>query len=130
MILDTCFLIDLMNQREQAISKLIELEERNEAQKISTISIVELFQGSVRCNNTKKEKEKILFVYQNLLLQTLDEKSAQKSGEIFGEMINKGTPIELADAIIAGTAIVHNEKVLTRNTKHFSRIEGLKIETY
>ncbi len=51
-------------------------------------------------------------------------------GSIYGELLAKGETIDPEDAMLAGIAKSHHEKVLTRNVKHFSRIEGLTIETY
>ncbi|MBS3136929.1 hypothetical protein J4232_00725 [Candidatus Woesearchaeota archaeon] len=42
----------------------------------------------------------------------------------------RGIPINPQDSMIAGIAIRNNESVLTRNTKHFERIDNLTIETY
>lgn len=38
--------------------------------------------------------------------------------------------INIEDIMLAGIALTHNESIITRNIKHFSKIEGLKIETY
>ena len=42
-------------------------------------------------------------------------------------LIRKVVKIKLPDAIIAATAIVHNFVLLSRNTKDFKNIDGLKI---
>ena len=34
------------------------------------------------------------------------------------------------DCMIASIALLENEILLTRNTKHFTRISGLKVESY
>lgn len=41
--------------------------------------------------------------------------------------IRKETKTKLPDAIIAATAMVHQLTLITRNTKDFERIEGLKV---
>jgi predicted nucleic acid-binding protein len=38
--------------------------------------------------------------------------------------------LQLGDALIAATALEHNLTVLTANTKHFSPITGLSVETF
>jgi len=38
--------------------------------------------------------------------------------------------IDIEDIMIAAIAIVNGEKILTRNSKHFKRIEGLEVEEY
>ncbi len=38
--------------------------------------------------------------------------------------------LQLADALIAATALEHNLTLLTGNTKHFAAVESLKIERF
>ena len=59
----------------------------------------------------------------------LDFPSA-KEGMIYGEKIRAGRAIDPEDAMLAGIARAKAEKVLTRNIKHFSGIEGVTVETY
>jgi len=41
-----------------------------------------------------------------------------------------GSMVDPEDAMIAGIAKVHSERVLTRNRKHFQGIEGVNVESY
>jgi predicted nucleic acid-binding protein len=38
--------------------------------------------------------------------------------------------MEMADALIAATALAHNELLSTSNTKHFDHIDGLQLDRY
>jgi len=38
--------------------------------------------------------------------------------------------VEMGDALIAATAVAHNELLCTSNVKHFTPIVGLKLERY
>ncbi|PYK85623.1 MAG: VapC toxin family PIN domain ribonuclease, partial [Verrucomicrobia bacterium] len=60
----------------------------------------------------------------------LDSPSASAGGLIHGEKIRTGQSIDPEDAMIAGIARVNSEKVLTRNIRHYSGIEGVTIENY
>jgi predicted nucleic acid-binding protein len=60
----------------------------------------------------------------------LDFPSASAAGLIYGEKIRAGREIDPEDAMLAGMARVKAEKILTRNVKHFSGIEGVTVETY
>jgi len=42
----------------------------------------------------------------------------------------KVEPIGEFDALIASIALAHNERVVTRNVKHFSRVRGLEVEKW
>jgi tRNA(fMet)-specific endonuclease VapC len=39
-------------------------------------------------------------------------------------------PIGTDDTLIAGTALAHGATLVTRNSKEFSRIQGLKLEDW
>lgn len=61
---------------------------------------------------------------------SLDPSSAKNAGHIARELDKEGLMIESEDCMIAGISRQHKEVLLTRNTKHFSRIPGLQIEAY
>ena len=128
MILDTCFLIDLMRNNQSAVKKLEELNKKNETFLITSIIIFELYKGLFRCNSHKTERNKIISLLSNQLIISFDEKSAEKAGEIEGYLNEQ--EIDIPDSMIAGICLVKNEKLLTKNIKHFFKIKDLKIEEY
>ncbi len=50
--------------------------------------------------------------------------------EIYQKLRVRGTPLEDADVFAAAIAIVNDAVLVTRNTKHFERIEGLGLEDW
>ncbi len=130
MILDTTVLIDVMKGNTSAKEKISALSGKGEPITTTAISVFELFSGLSQSSKPLLEIEKIKSVLQNQVHWQLDKASAEKGGLINGELIKKGQQIDPEDAMIAGIALQHNESVLTRNLKHFSRIPGLKVETY
>jgi predicted nucleic acid-binding protein len=54
----------------------------------------------------------------------------RKAGKISGKLLTRGEEIDREDCIIGATALLNDEPILTRNVDHFSRIDGLEIETY
>lgn len=130
MILDTCFIIDLLEGNEEAYEKLLELDTNDVTQIITTVSVFELIVGVERSNNVEKEKNRTTKIYEKMLIANLDHKSAVCAGEIFAQQMSKGRTLPFSDCLIAGIAISNNETLLTRNVKDFSRIERLKIESY
>ncbi|MBI4143851.1 PIN domain-containing protein [Candidatus Woesearchaeota archaeon] len=130
MILETSFLIDYMKGKEQAINKMNELIKTNTPITIATPSIFELFSGLEQSSKPIVEAEKIKQVLQEQSTWPLNEESARMGGQIHGNLISKSQEIEAIDAMIAGIATQRRETLLTRNTKHFSRVPGIKLETY
>ncbi len=113
-----------------AIKKIEELNEASEPQIVTAISVFELYSGLERSVKNINELEKIKSAIENTILAGLDIESAQRAGEIDGQLIKSGEKIDPEDCLIAGIALTRNDKLLTRNIKHFSKIKGLKVETY
>ncbi|MHA1834906.1 MAG: type II toxin-antitoxin system VapC family toxin [Candidatus Baldrarchaeia archaeon] len=55
---------------------------------------------------------------------------AKKTAEIDAYLTRQGQTVELADLIIAATAIIHNLTIVTKNVRHFSRIPKVQVITY
>jgi tRNA(fMet)-specific endonuclease VapC len=53
-----------------------------------------------------------------------------RAAMIYQDLRSKGTPLEDADILIAATAIEHDAILVTDNTKHFARVDGLKLENW
>jgi predicted nucleic acid-binding protein len=129
MILDTTYIIDLLDGQPDAVKKSEILDTQNEALFTTAISVFELWQG-VSDIKDKKKLEKIHDLLDNLGLFSLDKESAKIGGKIHSELYAKGLPIQPEDSMIAGICIKHGQKIMTKNVKHFSRITTLEIETY
>jgi len=127
MILETTFIIDLMNGNPEAIEKIKQI---NETQFITTPTIFELWSGIAQSKKPVQEKKKILAVLESQLVLNLDKESSEEAGEIDGTLIKEGQQIDPEDSMIAGIAKAYGEKILTRNVSHFDRIKGIEIETY
>ena len=129
MILETSFLIDFLRNNKDAVAKMKSLVDSDEAFGIAAPTVFELWTGLYALEKTESEKTRINLIINNLLVYSLDNESARVSGRINGELIKKGIKIDPEDTMIAGIAIIHNKRVLTRD-EHFKRIEGLKVESY
>jgi len=64
---------------------------------------------------------------EQLDIMPIDERVAEKAGEITADLKKRGEKIDLNDIYIAATALIHDETILTGNIKHFEKIKGLKV---
>lgn len=131
-LLDSTFLIDLLRNKKEAYNKLNDLE--NEiALFVTSISVFELAIGTQLDKNVDKVKKfselsKFLSAFEIL---NLDVDSAMISGKLRGDLISQGKEIDTRDCLIAGIALSNKvDTIITKNKKHFERIEGLKVEDY
>ncbi len=60
----------------------------------------------------------------------LDGIAAKAVVNIFASCAKEGKMIDIKDAIIAGIALTGGHTVITRNNKHFERVEGLSVERW
>ena len=129
MILETSFVVDLLQGDEDAISKMQSLIDQNIPYEITSPTIFELWGGLVNLEMPEKERQRIISLMEGIVIYPLDEESAKIAGNIDGQLVKKGLQINTEDSMIAGIAIKNNKKVLTRDD-HFNRIEELKVEGY
>ncbi|GKZ12329.1 type II toxin-antitoxin system VapC family toxin [Haladaptatus sp. T7] len=130
MILDTSFLIDVMNSDSDALEKVDELESNGHAQKIPAMTLQELFIGIGASDLPKSEREKIEAVIEPRPVLETTEAIARKAGLIDGTLRRDGNRIDIGDATIGATALREDEPVVTGNSEHFERIDGIDVESY
>jgi len=130
LIADTAFIIVIMGIEPAAVRKAAEIEKSSGAISVGSPTIFELWVGLSLCRKPREEREKIARVLESLPGVALDFPSAAAGGIIYGDREKAGLRIDPEDAMIAGIAKTRNERVITRNIKHFSGIEGITIETY
>lgn len=128
-LLDSSFLIDLMDGDEGAVKKARELEQDLVQQRLSSMTLFELFYGIARAIDSEAERETVEQVLASKPVHPADSAVMQKAGRRAGELQNDGTPVGDGDVIIAATARIVEEPVLTRNVEDFERI-GVDVDTY
>lgn len=129
MLADTTFLIDPMFGDEAAVKKAKEIEAKNVSLTMST-PVFELYLGLSLSGKPETEKTRTMTVLGSLPFLPLDLESSKAGGQIFGDKKRIGSTIDTEDAMVAGIARVHGEKVLTRNLKHFQGIKRVSVEPY
>ena len=130
MIADTSFLIDIMKSDIRVIEKAEEIEKKGITIAVTSISIFELFVGVALSVKKDQERKKINQILNGLSIISFDEESAREAGKIYAQKRKNGSTIEIEDSMIAGICSRRKEILITRNIKHFSDIEGLRIENY
>ncbi len=124
-LLDTSVIIDYLRGKPQAVDLLNGISGGLYS---SYICLAELYEGVHRVRN-REEIEKIVtdFFMSLSLVYGVDEKIAQKFGEIRADLKRKGTVIEDLDLFLAATCLVHDLTLITFNQKHFSHVDQLLI---
>ena len=130
--LDSDCIIDFLKGKEDAVKAV----EKYKDELVTTeINVFEIFFGIY----AKKE------IDENEIITATDFFSSFKSGEVFSfdekcghisakilaDLFKKGNIIEQNDCFILGMMRKNGcNKILTRNEKHFSRIDGINVVSY
>jgi len=128
--LETDFLIALIRKDEKAIAKLRKLIENGERLTTTPINAAELFKGAYKSKNVDENLKVVRGILSRLTLLDFNLTASEIYGQISTELEKRGEPIGEMDTLIASIALAHNERILTRNVKHYSRIRGLELETW
>lgn len=122
-LLDSSVLIDFLRIKNKKNSLLFKLTEGNYQLYTAIITHTELFSGK-----SVWEKRAAYFevkdLFSRITILPMTEEISEKSGEIKAEF-----DLNIADAIIAATAVLTNLELVTLNIKDFEMIKGLKILT-
>ena len=127
-LLDTTILVDYLRRYAPAVSFVDSLMARTSAREhergvISFVTALELYIGA----GTKRDQEIVAYLLSRFRVIAAETDTALKSITIMKEYFLTSR-IDLADCIIAATAGMHGYILLTRNMKHFSVVEGLRVE--
>lgn len=122
-LLDTNVIIEVLRGNDNIITKIEEIGQTKCF--ISEITIAELFYGAVRGNNPKNflDVERIEHEFEVLAIRP----AYRQYAEARNKLRQNGTPIDHMDLFVASVAMHNNMTLVSHNTKHFTRIEGLKL---
>ena len=127
---DTTFLIDIIRKFPSAETILDGLDKEG-SDATNTIVVHEFLVGSYGARNSIKElrlRRKLLL---KLIIVSYDLKAAEESAKIENDLRKEGKLIGGADILIAGTMIANKiTTIVTRNSEHFDRIQGINTITY
>ena len=125
---DTSFLVDIERQNDEALKKLRELADRGEVIFITSVSVAECYRGAYGSRDGAKALKDTKELLELFAVLSLDYESAKTWGELSESM--KSGSIGDRDLFIASIALVNEQSLLTRNSKHFERVPGLVVESW
>lgn len=119
MIIDTDFIIDVLNGVERALGRSVELDRDGVPERVPAPVYYELFIGAGYTDSPDDELPKIEGVVGSKPYVPMTEGIARKAGHLKGQLKAAGDDVGIGDTKIGATAIVLDEPVLTRNTDDF-----------
>lgn len=119
-VADTDVLIDFFNARGPHRDLLRASTTRGQLM-VTAITRFEVLSGA----RSAKAQSTVLDFLRPLRTLPLDHLAADEAASIRRTLELQGLPIGLADSLIAGIVRLHGYPLLTRNRKHFERVDGL-----
>ena len=124
-LLDTNVVIDILRGNKTILQNYqIETIKRSKIF-ICPIVYYEVVRG-FNIGGATKKLEDFLLLYRDWTMLMFDEDTAIKSAEIY-KQLHKGQTIEDNDIYIAAISMVNGCTLVTSNTRHFGRVEGLNF---
>ena len=126
-IIDTDICIHLLRGNRSVLEQRLK---HNDQVAVSFMTAAELFYGAEKSANPSKNKT----LAEQFLLTVVTVESSRgivrRFGELKAALEKKGVPLADADLLVAATALESADLLVTGNTKHFSRIEGLNLANW
>lgn len=134
MIVDTSFILDVIDDVDAAVTKEQELEAENVPLVIPSMTVLELYIGVGKVASTRTERQRVEAVLDSYPLVDMTPSISRRAGRLLGERMantddGEGPGIGKGDAAIAATALERDESVLAGD-EHFGNIPGVSHETY
>ncbi|RPJ12799.1 MAG: type II toxin-antitoxin system VapC family toxin [Desulfobacteraceae bacterium] len=97
---------------------------------VSFITASELYYGAYKSERVDENLAMIRNLIDHINVIESDDAISEAFGKLKASLEKAGMIIDDADLFIAACALVHGLTVVTNNTKHFKRIEDLKLDNW
>jgi tRNA(fMet)-specific endonuclease VapC len=124
-LIDTDRIIDFLKGDEKTVEKLISLLDEGLA--VSVISLAELYEGVYGSDNPEKSMKGLNDFLTNVTILDVDSEISRVFGNKRASLRKEGKLIDNFDLLIAATCMHYDITLITNNTRHFEKIEGLNI---
>lgn len=123
-VADTDVLIDLLGGKKTAPAQRAQSEMERGNLATTVVTRFELLSGG----EPGRQLERIEALLRGLVAFPLEARAADRAAEIRRRLEKRGLAIGMADTLIAGIVLDQEASLLTRNLRHFARVEELRLE--
>lgn len=126
-LVDTDWVIHYLNGHQQIIERLDHAQ--REGLGISVISLAELYEGVYYSRDPEKNEYSLQDFLAGVTAIGVDDETCRVFGKERGRLRKDNKSIADFDLLIGATALRHNLTLLTNNSRHFSRIQDICLES-
>jgi predicted nucleic acid-binding protein len=102
----------------------------NDPIQLSAVTLMELYYGAYKSKQVESNLAKVRRIETSLDIIPVGQESVAIFGLLKSNLETSGRPLDDFDLIIAATALSYSLILVTNNERHFSRIDGLRIENW
>ncbi|HHL19441.1 MAG TPA: type II toxin-antitoxin system VapC family toxin [Thiothrix sp.] len=103
---------------------------RNDVLKISIITLMELYYGAYKSQQVSANLAKVRRIETSFEAIPVKQEAVEVFARTKAHLELRGNRLDDFDLMIAACAMSHNLTLISNNTKHFQRIEGLKLDNW
>lgn len=129
-VLDTCFVIDVMDGETAARDVLRLLQKGTRPLGISPHTEFELYSGIGRSKEPDAGKQELEAFLAELVRFPFSAQVARLAGLLEADLARRGKRPPLLDLFIGCAALHAGEPIVTRDVTHFRAIPGLEVLAY
>ncbi len=129
-LLDTDILIKFLRDDNSAKNKISDLIDSHLILNITSINIAELYFGAFLSERLDENIKAINNLISKLNIISFTASHGKIYGQIRADLQKRGTLINELDMFIASIAIESEQTLITRNIKHYEKINQVQIETW
>ena len=124
-LIDTDWVVDYLRGRAAAMRLLASFA--NDELFISPITHGEIYDGIEQSADPIAAQSGYQRFLIDISIVPVDEEIVRRFFRVRRQLRQAGTPLEDLDLMIAATALHHDLTLVTRNRRHYDRIQGLKL---
>lgn len=128
-LLDTNICIALLKGKEKGLVSRIKTLNASDL-KLCSVVKAELLFGARYSERVDANLNLLVEFFSAFESLSFDDEAAQYYGTIRSLLTKAGTPIGGNDLMIASIALNNNLTLITRNQKEFTRVTGLRVESW
>ena len=127
-IVDTDILIYFFKNNKNVVEQFSKINDDDIFTTI--INYTELLFGAYNSLRIEENLKKFKSFLEDINVLNFDKAAAEKFAQLKTKLKQEGNLIEDLDLMIASICLVNHCVLVTNNTRHFSRIQGLAIEDW
>jgi tRNA(fMet)-specific endonuclease VapC len=126
-LLDANAVIAMLNDADSVVARRARKHKPGDVG-ISAVVVHELYYGAFKSQRVERNVALVDALQFEVL--EFDQEDAREAGAIRALLVTQGTPIGPYDVLIAGQAKARGLTLVTRNTREFGRVSGLRVQDW